>query len=126
MLESRAEQAYKISSVLLWQASVVLMLSLLFAFFSLSWFSALFGGFVVAVSTWHVHRSVCCSGGDKGYLLKAAGLRFGLFLLVTATAFFFLSLQPVELIAGRASAYVAMYVGSLMMIFKKMKGDNLG
>jgi len=126
MLENGAEQGYQIRSVLQWQASIVFMLSLLFASFSLSWFSVLFGGFAVVVSTWHVHRSVCCSNGDRGYLLKAAGIRFGLFLLTVAAAIFFLKLQPMALIAGMASAYVAMYIGSLLMIVKKMKGGSLG
>jgi len=125
-LESRAENDFQIHSVLIWQAIIVFILSLLSTFTTLSWFSVLFGGLAVVVSTWHVHRSVSLSGGDRGFLLKAAGIRFALFLLVMAVAVYFLKLQPVALIAGMVSAYAAMYVRSLIMIFTKMKGGGLG
>ena len=126
VLESKLEQGFEIRSVLLWQVITVLIVSLLSAFFLLSWFSVWIGGFGVVVSTWHVHRSVYRSGGDRVFLLKAAGMRFGLFLLMMAAAVFFLKLQPIALIAGMAAAYVAMYVRSLIMIVKKMKGVGLG
>ena len=126
MLESKTDEGFEIHSVLLWQMIAVLVVSLLSSFFLLSWFSVLFGGLGVVVSTWHVYRSVYLSGGDRVFLLKAAGTRFGLFLLMMAAAVFFLKLQPIELIAGMATSYIAMYVRSLIMIVKKMKGDGLG
>ncbi len=78
------------------------------------------------VSTWHVHRSIYSSGGDRVSLLKSAGLRFVIIMLVLAVAVVFLKLQPLYLVVGMASAYVAMYARSLLIIYRKMKGDDLG
>ena len=126
VLDSSLEQAFEIRLILLWQAITVLIVSLLAALFSLPWLSVLIGGLGVLVSTWHVQRSVYRSGGEKVFLLKAAGLRFALFLLLMAAAVFFLGLQPMAMIVGMAVAYIAMYVRSLMMIVKKMRGVGLG
>ena len=126
MLEKDVNQALDIRSLLLWQVAVISVLSILFALFVLPWISVLFGGLVVVASTWHVYRSVSASGGDRMVLLKSAGVRFVLFLLIVAAGVFFLELQPLYLIAGMAVAYATMYIRSLIMIFEKMKGDSLG
>ncbi|HID36598.1 MAG TPA: hypothetical protein EYP39_04370 [Ghiorsea sp.] len=120
------EQSFNVRSLLLWQIMVVIAVALLFSALALPWLSVLFGGFVVVVSTWHVYQSISVSGGDKLILLKSAGIRFALFLMVVAAGVFFLALQPLYLIVGMAIAYVTMYVKSLIMIFEKMKGEDVG
>jgi len=120
------EDGYKIRLVLFWQASVVVSVALISYFLSLSWSGVLFGGLGVVMSTWHVHRSVNQSVDNRGALLQAAGVRFFLFLLIMATGVYVLQLQPKMIILGMVCAYVAMYVGSFIIIFKKMKGDGLG
>ncbi|MDQ6983751.1 MAG: hypothetical protein Q9M44_03455 [Ghiorsea sp.] len=129
MLEKNAEQGLDIRSLLLWQVVTVSVSAVLFGLFGLfvqSWVSVLFGGLLVVVSTWHVYRSVSASVGDRMALLKSAGLRFALFLIVVAVGVYFFALQPLYLIAGMAIAYATMYIRSLIMIFRQMKGDSLG
>ncbi len=126
MLEKDVKQGFNVRSLLFWQVVVVCFVSLLFGMFALPWFSVLFGGLVVVISTWHVYRSISLSSGDRISLLKSAGLRFALFLVVVAMGVFFLKLQPLYLIVGMATAYVTMYLRSLIVIFEKMKGDSLG
>jgi len=126
MLGNVAEQKVQVRSLLLWQAVAVIMVAtIVFMLFSGS-LAVLFGGCLTILSTWHVYRSVCISGADRVRLLKLAGVRFALFLLAMAVGIYFLNLQPVALIAGVASAYIAMYISSLIMSFEKMKGDGLG
>jgi len=126
MLNVKAEQGLEIRSVLLWQAMVVALGALVVMLFFAAPVSVLFGGVVVVLSTWHVHHSVYLSGGEKTYLLKAAGIRFLIFVLVLAVGVYFLKLQPLYVILGMGLAYAAMYLRSLILIFKKMKGDSLG
>ena len=126
MLDVDAEQRFEIRSVLLWQLAVVSLSAVVAMLFFASPLSIMFGGLVVVLSTWHVHKSVYASGGDRMQLLKSAGIRFALFLLVLGAGVSFLSLQPLYLISGMALAYAAMYLRSLLLIFKKMKGDSLG
>ncbi|MBN4058168.1 hypothetical protein JYT55_00275 [Mariprofundus ferrooxydans] len=126
MLEKNAEQGLDIRSLLLWQVATVSVSAVLFGLFVQSWLSVLFGGLLVVVSTWHVYRSVSASVDDRVALLKSAGLRFALFLIVVAAGVYFFALQPLYLIAGMAIAYAAMYIRSLIMIFRQMKGDSLG
>ncbi len=125
MLNVDAEQDVEIRSVVLWQVVITFLSALLAGLLFSSPVSVLFGGLVVVLSTWHVHRSVYLSKGDRGLLLKSAGLRFILFLLVLAVGVLMLDLQPLFLIVGMAMAYVTMYVRSLILILKKMKGDSL-
>jgi len=125
-LKDIAKDRFQILSVLIWQTLAVLMASLAFYVFTLSWSSVLFGGLIVVMSTWHVHRSVNQSPDDRGALLQAAGVRFFLFLSVLAAGIYYLQLNPVMVITGMATAYVALYVRSFILIFKKMKGDGLG
>jgi len=126
MLEKNAEQGLDIRSLLLWQVATVSVSAVLFGLFVQSWLSVLFGGLLVVVSTWHVYRSVSASVDDRVALLKSAGLRFALFLIVVAAGVYFFALQPLYLIAGMAIAYATMYIRSLIMIFRQMKGDSLG
>jgi len=126
MLEKNAEQGLDIRSLLLWQVATVSVSAVLFGLFVQSWLSVLFGGLLVVVSTWHVYRSVSASVDDRMALLKSAGLRFALFLIVVAAGVYFFALQPLYLIAGMAIAYATMYIRSLIMIFRQMKGDSLG
>ena len=126
MLEKNAEQGLDIRSLLLWQVATVSVSAVLFGLFVQSWLSVLFGGLLVVVSTWHVYRSVSASVDDRVALLKSAGLRFALFLIVVAAGVYFFALQPSYLIAGMAIAYATMYIRSLIMIFRQMKGDSLG
>ena len=126
MLDNGAEQNVQIRSLLLWQAGAVIIVStVVFVLFSGS-LGVLFGGCLAILSTRHVYKSVFIPGVDRVQLLKLAGIRFGLFLLALAAGVYFFKLQPVALIAGVASAYIAMYISSLIMSFKKMKGDGLG
>ena len=126
MLEKNAEQGLDIRSLLLWQVATVSVSAVLFGLFVQSWLSVLFGGLLVVVSTWHVYRSVSASVDDRMALLKSAGLRFALFLIVVAAGVYFFALQPLYLIAGMAIAYATMYIRSLIMIFRQMKGESLG
>lgn len=126
MLDVDAEQRLEIRSVLIWQVGVVALGAVVAMLVFTSSVSVMFGGLLVALSTWHVHRSIYASGGDRMQLLKSAGIRFALFLLVLAAGVFFLDLQPLYLISGMALAYAAMYLRSLLLIIKKMKGDSLG
>ncbi|MDX8381338.1 MAG: ATP synthase subunit I [Ghiorsea sp.] len=125
-VKDMAKDGFQVLSVLIWQTLAVLIASLVFYVFILSWSSVLFGGLIVVMSTWHVHRSVNQSPDDRGALLQAAGVRFFLFLSVLAVGIYYLQLDPVIVIAGMATAYVALYVRSFILIFKKMKGDGLG
>jgi len=126
MLSNVAEQKVQVRSLLLWQAGAIAMVAAIaFVRFSGS-LAVLFGGLLTMLSTWHVYKSVCVSGADRVRLLKLAGIRFVLFLLALSVGIYFFNLQPVPLIAGVASAYIAMYISSLIMSFKKMKGDGLG
>ena len=126
MLSNVAEQKVQVRSLLLWQAATVIMVAtIVFVLFSGS-LAVLFGGLLTMLSTWHVYKSVCKPGVDRVQLLKLAGIRFILFLLALVIGIYFFGLQPVALIAGVVSAYLAMYISSLIMSFKKMKGDGLG
>ena len=126
MLSNVAEQKVQVRSLLLWQAATVIMVAtIVFVLFSGS-LAVLFGGLLTMLSTWHVYKSVCKPGVDRVQLLKLAGIRFILFLLALVMGIYFFGLQPVALIAGVVSAYLAMYISSLIMSFKKMKGDGLG
>jgi len=126
MLSNVAEQKVQVRSLLLWQAVAVIMVAMIvFVLFSGS-LAVLFGGLLTMLSTWHVYKSVCKLGVDRAQLLKLAGIRFFLFLLALVIGIYFFGLQPVALIAGVISAYLAMYINSLIMSFKKMKGDGLG
>jgi len=126
MINGSADEGLDVRSVLLWQVVSVVIIAWLALTFSAPWLGILFGGLGVMFSTWHVHRSVHLSGEDKVALLKAAGLRFVLFMLFLAVGVVFLKLQPLALIAGMATAYVAMYIRSFTMMYKKMRGDGLG
>jgi hypothetical protein len=126
MINGNADQGLDVRSVLLWQVVSVVVIALLALTFSAPWLGILFGGLGVMFSTWHVHRSVQLSGEDKVALLKAAGLRFVLFMLFVAVGVVFLKLHPLALIAGMAIAYMAMYMRSFTMMYKKMRGDGLG
>jgi hypothetical protein len=126
MLSNVAEQKVQVRSLLLWQAgAIAVVAAIVFVRFSGS-LAVLFGGLLTMLSTWHVYKSVCVSGADRVRLLKLAGIRFVLFLLALSVGIYFFNLQPAPLIAGVASAYIAMYISSLIMSFKKMKGDGLG
>ncbi len=126
MLDVVTEQKLQIRSVLLWQITLVLLVALLVELFSAGSVSVVFGGLLVMLSTWHVHRSVYASEGDRMVLLKLAGLRFAIVLLILGLGVVLLGLQPLHLVAGMASSYIAMYARSLLMIFRQMKGDSLG
>lgn len=117
---------FQIRSVLVSQAVLIMLVALVTVLFSSGAVSVLFGGLLVILSTWDVHRSAYASGGDRIDVLKKAGLRFVLFLLMLGLGLVLLDMQPLYLVAGMASAYVAMYARSLFMIFKQMKGDRLG
>ncbi len=119
----KAQENAQIRSVLLWQACATFLAMLLSLFFSWAVSGVLFGGVLVILSTWHVHRSVYLASGERMLLLRAAGLRFALFLLLVGLAVLVLEVQPMMLVAGMASAYVALYVRSLLMIFEKLKGS---
>ena len=116
----------QIESVLLWQLGLVSVSALIAGAFFSDFLSVLVGGLLAMLSTWHVHKSIYLSGGDRMLLLKAAGIRFVLFLLALALGVGLLGLQPIYLVAGMAASYIAMYARSLVMIFRQMKGDSLG
>ncbi|MDQ6989787.1 MAG: ATP synthase subunit I [Mariprofundaceae bacterium] len=123
MSEMDAEQRLQIRSLLLWQMYAVLLLAVVSFILGWSGWSVLVGGMVVMLSTWHVHQSVYSSAGERMLLLRAAGLRFALFLLLVGLAVVVFEAQPMMLVAGMASAYTALYVRSLLMIFEKLKGS---
>lgn len=126
MLDTGAEQAVQIRSLLFWQAGAVIIVStVVFALFSGS-LSVLYGGCLTMLSTWHVYKSVYASGGNRAVLLQSAGLRFVVFLAVLGVGVVFLGMQPLYMVAGMAISYVALYVRSLLMIFKQMKGEDVG
>ncbi|MDQ7001131.1 MAG: hypothetical protein Q9N02_00395 [Ghiorsea sp.] len=124
MLDIGAE--LQVRSLLIWQAGAVITVAAVVFVLSSGSLAILFGGCLTILSTWHVHRSVCISGVDRVRLLKLAGIRFAFFLLALAVGISFFALEPVALIAGVVTAYVAMYIGGLIMSFKNMKGDGLG
>jgi len=78
------------------------------------------------LSTWHVYKSVYASGGNRAVLLQSAGLRFVVFLAVLGVGVGLLDMQPLYMVAGMATSYIALYVRSLIMIFKQMKGEDVG
>lgn len=126
MLDIVAEQKVQVRSLLLWQAGAVVMVATIVLMLFSGSLAVLFGGCLAILSTWHVHKSVCVSGADRVRLLKLAGIRSFFFLSALAVGIYFFALPPEALIVGVATAYVAMYVSSLIMSFKKMKGDGLG
>jgi len=126
MVEVVLEQEKQIKSVLLWQLYTVSVCALIAGVFFFDALSVLAGGLLVMLSTWHVHKSIYSSGGDRMLLLRAAGLRFVVFLLALALCLVLFDLQPIYMVAGMASSYIAMYARSLLMIFRQMKGDSLG
>ena len=126
MVEVVLEQEKQIKSVLLWQLGLVSVSALIAGVIFSDFLSVLVGGLLVMLSTSHVHKSIYLSGGDKMLLLKAAGLRFVVFLVALALSVVLLDLQPIYLVAGMAASYIAMYVRSLLMILRQMKGDSLG
>ncbi|MCF6208624.1 MAG: hypothetical protein L3J61_04470 [Ghiorsea sp.] len=126
MLDTGAEQAVQIRSLLFWQAGALIIVStVVFALFSGS-LSVLYGGCLTMLSTWHVYKSVYVSGGNRAVLLQSAGLRFVVFLAVLGVGVVFLDMQPLYMVAGMATSYVALYVRSLIMIFEQMKGEDVG
>ena len=126
MFDARSEQSFNVRSVLICQVIVVLITAVVILSFAKPWLGVLYGGFTVMVSTWHVHKSVHKAGEDKVQMLKAAGFRFAVFLLALAVGIYVLSLHPFAVIVGMFVAYAAMYVISLMFVYKNMKGDGLG
>jgi hypothetical protein len=126
MLDNDAGQKVQVRSLLLWQAGTVIMVATVTSVLFSGSLAVLFGGCLTILSTWHVYRSVCIPGVDRVLLLKQAGIRFILFLLALAGGIYFFGLMPVAMIAGVVSAYLAMYVSSVITSFKKMKGDGLG
>jgi len=126
MLDTDTEQAVQIRSLLFWQAGAVIIVSTAtLALFS-STLSVLYGGCLTMLSTWHVYKSVYASGGNRAVLLQSAGLRFVVFLAVLGVGVVLLGMQPLYMVAGMATSYVALYVRSLIMIFKQMKGEDVG
>lgn len=125
MLVKRTEQIVEIRSILCWQLLSVLFFAVATQILFSGFFSVLLGGLLVSASTWHINRSVLLAEGNRSLLLRAAGLRFGLFLLLMGVALFFFGLQPVLLIAGMMIAYAALYIRSLLLILRKVKGDRL-
>ncbi|MDX8387186.1 MAG: hypothetical protein R8M46_01445 [Ghiorsea sp.] len=119
-------QKIEVRTVLIWQLSVVVFVAAVATIFFSGWVSILFGGLLVMLSTWHVHKSVYASEGDRMILLKLAGIRFALFLVILGIGVGLLGLQPIYMVAGMASAYIALYAKSLLTIFRQMKGDSLG
>lgn len=111
---------------MIWQLSAVVVVAVVAGIVFSGSASIVFGGLLVMLSTWHVHRSVYLSEGDRMALLKSAGLRFALFLLALGAGVVLLDLQPLHVVAGMAAAYIALYVKSLLTIFRQMKGDSLG
>jgi len=112
-------------SVMVWQlfssVGAALICVLLFG----QGLGVLFGGVLVTLSTWHVSRSVFSSDGNRGALLKLAGLRFALFSIFLGLGVFWFEVYPLFAVAGMVVAYVAMYVRSLLLIFKDLKGDGV-
>ncbi len=126
MLDTGAEQVVQIRSLLFWQAGALIIVStVVFVLFSGS-LSVLYGGCLTMLSTWHVYKSVYVSGGNRAVLLQSAGLRFVVFLAVLGVGVVFLGMQPLYMVAGMATSYVALYVRSLIMIFEQMKGEDVG
>ena len=126
MLDTGAEQAVQIRSLLFWQAGAVTIVSVIVSVLFSGWSDVLYGGCLTMLSTWHVYKSVYASGGNRAVLLKSAGLRFVVFLAVLGVGVVLLGMQPLYVVAGMATSYVALYVRSLLMIFKQMKGEDVG
>lgn len=124
MHEINSEQAKEIKQVVKWQIIAVLLAALAAGLIAGDYLAVLFGGLLVMVSTWHVHRSVYRSEGDRKVLLKLAGLRFAAILLVLGMAVAVLKMQALYMVAGMLVAYIAMYARSLKLIFEQMKGDS--
>ncbi len=108
-----------------WQLGFVAIAALVGAVFGIDWAGVMLGGLLVVGSTWHVHKSVVKAEGNRNILYRLAGVRFAVMLVLLTVAVYVLSIQPLGLIVGMASAYIAMYIKSLMMIYK-IKGDSLG
>jgi len=125
VLLKRTEPIVEIRSILLWQLLAVFVSSAIAEFFFSGFFGVMLGGVLVAASTWHINRSVIVAEGDRSTLLRSAGLRFVLFLMLMGVELFILQMQPILLIAGMVVAYVALYIRSLLLIVKKVKGDRL-
>ena len=126
MLDTDAGQAVQIRSLLFWQASaVIIVITLTLALFSGS-LSVLYGGCLTMLSTWHVYKSVYASGGNRAFLLQSAGLRFVVFLAILSVGVVLLDMQPLYMVVGMATSYLALYVRSLIMIFRQMKGEGVG
>jgi len=126
MLDTDTEQAVQIRSLLFWQAGAVIIVSTVALVFFSSVLSVLYGGCLTMLSTWHVYKSVYASGGNRAVLLQSAGLRFVVFLAVLGVGVVLLDMQPLYMVAGMATSYIALYVRSLIMIFKQMKGEDVG
>jgi len=126
MLDTDTEQAVQIRSLLFWQAGAVIIVSTVTLVLFSSVLSVLYGGCLTMLSTWHVYKSVYASGGNRAVLLRSAGLRFVVFLAVLGVGVVLLDMQPLYMVAGMATSYIALYVRSLIMIFKQMKGEDVG
>ncbi|MDQ7058083.1 MAG: hypothetical protein Q9N62_06430 [Ghiorsea sp.] len=126
MLDTDAEQTVQIRSLLFWQAGAVIIVSTVTLVLFSSALSVLYGGCLTMLSTWHVYKSVYASGGNRTVLLQSAGLRFVVFLAVLGVGVVLLDMQPLYMVAGMATSYIALYVRSLIMIFKQMKGEDVG
>ena len=126
MLDTDAGQAVQIRSLLFWQASAVIIVSTVVLVLFSGSLGVLYGGCLTMLSTWHVYKSVYVSGGSRAVLLQSAGLRFLVFLAALGVGVVLLDMQPLYMVAGMATSYVALYVRSLIMIFKQMKGEDVG
>ena len=126
MDKGREEPVVEIRSLLVWQLLVVLACSVIVELVTTGFFSVMLGGLLVIGSTWHVYKSISLSGGDRSHLMRNAGIRFFVLLVLMAIALLVFHVQPLMLVLGMALAYATLYVRSLMLIFRKMKGDSLG
>lgn len=122
----RIEPIVEISSILVWQLLLVLMVAVGTEVFYFGFSSVMAGGVIVCVSTWHIYRSVNDAEGDRGKLLRLATFRFVVMLFLLGVCIFLVSLHPILIVVGMATAYVALYARSLVLILKKVKGDSLG
>jgi len=123
MKEIVAEHKKNIRAVMGWQLFFSLSAALIGIVFFGNGLDILFGSALVILSTWHVHQSVYGSHGDRLVLIKLAGLRFVVFLILLGLGVIWLEVQPLFVVVGMTVSYVAMYVKSLLMIFEKLKGS---
>lgn len=115
----RMEPIVQISSILVWQLLSVLLVAVVTEIFYFGFLSVIAGGTIVCVSTWHIYRSVNDAEGDRGKLLRLAAFRFAVVLFLLSGCVFLVSLHPILIVVGMATAYVALYARSLVLILKK-------